>query len=158
MIEIAISHEHDDYENRFPHVMIETIVREICDKLDLGAGELSISFISDASMEELNGTFRNRFESTDILSFVQREGDEDVPLVLDDASMVPPLGDLVICPDAMDRNCVDYSVTPQEELIRLIIHGILHLLGWDHDTNEVDEIMLQKQEQLVSIIMKESHA
>ena len=50
MIEIAISHEHDDYENRFPHVMIETIVREICDKLDLGAGELSISFISDASM------------------------------------------------------------------------------------------------------------
>lgn len=158
MMHYDISHEHEDYERRFPHAMIETLVGRVCEELGLETGEISLSFVSDASMEQLNGTFRNRFESTDILSFVQSDGEDDFPMMLDDQSMGPPLGDLVICPEAMDRNCIDFSVTPEEELLRLITHGVLHLLGWEHETNDVDEPMLQKQEQLVSIIAKESHS
>ena len=59
------------------------------------------------------------------------------------------LGDMVISLDSLKRNADYFSVSEDEELYRLLIHGVLHLLGEDHSTNEPSEPMLKKQEQLL---------
>jgi probable rRNA maturation factor len=56
----------------------------------------------------------------------------------------------------MERNCDYFKVPAREELIRLLIHGVLHLLGWDHETNGISEPMLIKQEDLLKNVTKES--
>jgi probable rRNA maturation factor len=108
-------------------------------------------------MSELNQQYRGKDEPTDILSFVQEDGDE-FPIFSENLDQSKPLGDMLISLQTMKRNCSEFSVSEGEELTRLMIHGVLHLLGWDHATNEGDEPMLQKQEELVKIVAKELHS
>ncbi|MDR2182110.1 MAG: rRNA maturation RNase YbeY, partial [Treponema sp.] len=64
-------------------------------------------------------------------------------------------GDIVISLDALAENAVFFDVSPEDELRRLLIHGILHLTGMDHATNEMAEPMLQKQEALLGELSAE---
>lgn len=57
---------------------------------------------------------------------------------------------------ALDRNCTDFHVQADEELKRLLIHGILHLEGFDHATNEITEPMIRLQEEIIRKTGKES--
>ncbi|MDY4609289.1 MAG: rRNA maturation RNase YbeY [Sphaerochaetaceae bacterium] len=86
------------------------------------------------------------------------QGDGDEVEYEDDESVVAPdmeldqprmLGDMVISLDSLKRNADYFSVSEDEELYRLLIHGVLHLLGEDHATNDPSEPMLQKQEGLL---------
>ncbi len=108
-----------------------------------GDSELSITFIDDKRMRELNRTYRNINRSTDVLSFPQREG-PDYTL----------LGDIVISLDTARRHAASYGVTQHEELKKLIIHGILHLLGHDHKKKKETQIMRDKELQL-SLLVKD---
>nr|HPG87608.1 rRNA maturation RNase YbeY [Spirochaetales bacterium] len=65
-------------------------------------------------------------------------------------------GDVVICLGVMERNAAEYGATRDEELKRLIAHGVLHLSGMDHGTNEPDEPMLARQEALLSTLAEET--
>ncbi len=65
------------------------------------------------------------------------------------------LGDMIISLDSMRLNCETFSVGEGEELLRLLIHGTLHLLGEDHESNDELEPMLQQQERLLDILLKE---
>ncbi len=105
--------------------------------------ELSISFTDDIKMRELNYTYRQIDRTTDVLSFPQSEG-PDFTL----------LGDIIISLDTARRHSKSYGVTLHEELKKLIIHGILHLLGHDHKKKKETEIMREKEKEL-SLIVKE---
>jgi len=113
-----------------------------------------VSFIGDESMRQLNRHWRGIDESTDILSF-SNDG-EDLPL-LPEEGILPYLGDLAISLDALKRNAQSFNVETEEELLRLLIHGILHLLGADHATNEADEPMLVRQEALLAQLRGSEH-
>ncbi|MFA6821785.1 MAG: rRNA maturation RNase YbeY, partial [Sphaerochaetaceae bacterium] len=91
--------------------------------------------------------YRGLDEATDILSF---SSGESFPSDEDDS-----LGDLVISLESMRENCQFFKVSEDEELTRLLVHGILHLLDWDHATNEDDEPMIKRQEEIVKSILKE---
>ncbi len=158
MITVDISYESDSMESRAPFEQVQSVIANTCTILGERSCELSCSFVSDERMEKLNFTYRGKQESTDILSFVQSDSEEPFPLTLDGIEGERLLGDLVISLDAMERNCETFSVSAEEELTRLLVHGVLHLLGWDHETNDADEPMLQKQEELVKMVMKESNA
>lgn len=103
--------------------------------------ELSISFIDDAQMRELNRTYRNIDRTTDVLSFPQGEG-PDFTL----------LGDIIISIDTASRHAESYGVTQHEELKKLIIHGILHLLGHDHKKKKETQIMREKEKELALMV------
>ena len=77
-------------------------------------------------MQELNSSYRNKDKPTDVLSFALQ--DAKGPRCSGSA-----LGDLVISVDTMVRQAREYEVTPRAELLRLLIHGTLHLLGYDHE-------------------------
>jgi probable rRNA maturation factor len=105
--------------------------------------ELSISFLDDKKMRDLNRTYRQIDRTTDVLSFPQEEG-PDFTL----------LGDIIISLDTARRHSKSYGVTLHEELKKLVIHGALHLLGHDHKKKKETQIMRDKEKEL-SLIVKE---
>lgn len=103
--------------------------------------ELSISVIDDVQMRKLNKNYRNIDRTTDILSFSQQlEKNNNV------------LGDLVISYETAYRHSEKYGVTINQELKKLLVHGILHLLGHDHKKKKEKEIMRKKEKEILNFL------
>lgn len=109
--------------------------------------EVSISFVDDTRMAELNEEYRSKIGPTDVLSFECDNLDDGFATEMDE---VYSLGDIVIAPDVAYRQSVEYGNTYKEELALLIIHGILHLRGYDHIEDDEAEIMEKKQKDILS--------
>ena len=106
--------------------------------------DLSVVFCRDPFIHELNKTYRNIDSPTDVLSFEQ--GDE---YDAEDGSLRFNAGDIVISLDSLRSNAETFNVTMDEELKRLLIHGVLHLSGMDHSDNDPQQEMLQLQEKIL---------
>lgn len=152
MIECEITYSDESLRQFIDHQKVEKAVHKLFSLLELDFYELSISFVTDKEMRVLNKNYRNIDETTDVLSFSQIE-DED--LVVQQEDSVTLLGDIIISVDELRQNAAYFNEEVDVELMRLVIHGILHLLGWDHTSNEATEEMLQKQEMLLLKISKE---
>ncbi|NBK24255.1 MAG: rRNA maturation RNase YbeY [Spirochaetia bacterium] len=153
---VDISYEDVSYQDAAPEDLVENRVFSVLEALVVEPCELSVSFVGDDHMQELNMAYRGKDESTDILSFVQDDDVEDFcwPELSFAGDSAPPvalrlLGDMVISIDTLKRNAQSFSVEVDEELFRLLIHGLLHLLGYDHASNDATEPMLVLQEQLL---------
>ncbi|RJR22203.1 MAG: rRNA maturation RNase YbeY [Desulfobacteraceae bacterium] len=101
--------------------------------------ELSILFTGDDHMTELNGRYMGREGPTNVLAFP-----------MDDGSGLEPatgmLGDIVISLDTAKREAESAGETFDETLDRLLIHGFLHLMGFDHERSKEDAIIMEKEE------------
>ncbi|MFA5467802.1 MAG: rRNA maturation RNase YbeY [Sphaerochaetaceae bacterium] len=126
---------------------IRTKIGQILGLLGKSECAISCAFVSLERIRELNRTYRMIDESTDILSF--SPGDTHDIFNLEDPSY---LGDLVISLATVQENCQYFGVEESEELTRVLVHGILHLLGWEHATNSKDEAMLIKQEEILGLL------
>ena len=104
---------------------------------------LSLLFCSDDFIQALNRDYRGKDETTDVLSFTMGETIEE------EGKPVFIAGDIVISMPALMRNSTEFAVEPDEELRRLIVHGILHLSGLDHEDNDPLQPMLVEQEAIV---------
>jgi probable rRNA maturation factor len=87
----------------------------------------AVAFISDRRMKELNSLFRGKASTTDVLSF-PHESDE-----FDDDTL--NLGDIVISVEQASRQAEENGLTLENEIKQLILHGLLHLCGYDHETD-----------------------
>ncbi len=106
--------------------------------------DLSLLVCDDSFIKGLNRQYRDRDESTDVLSFEQGDA------YLDPEGAERYLaGDIVISLDALGRNAADFGVSLDEELRRLITHGILHLAGMDHEDDDGSRPMLLLQEEML---------
>lgn len=106
--------------------------------------DFSIHFVTKDEIHILNKEYRGNDDSTDILTFRFQDG-EEFPF-----SDNNDLGDMFISYEDMLDNTLTYSVDEKEELSRLLLHGILHLEGLDHKTNDTNkEEMLIKQESIL---------
>jgi probable rRNA maturation factor len=117
--------------------------RKTLEELRKDGWDLSILYCGDSFIKTLNARYRDRDEATDILSFPQGE---DFPPVPGERRLA---GDIVISLDTLVRNAGFFGVSVDEELRRLLIHGILHLDGMDHKSNEKTEPMLRLQEEIL---------
>ena len=115
----------------------------VLERLGKDGWDLSILLCDDPFIKGLNSQYRDKDEPTDVLSFEQ--GDEYVD---ESGETWFSAGDIVISVDSLMSNAREFGVTPDEELKRLLIHGILHLNGMDHATNSPDEGMLVAQDGL----------
>jgi probable rRNA maturation factor len=111
--------------------------------------ELSILLCGDKTITALNSQYRNKSEPTDILSFNLGE------TVHDGGKTVYLPGDLVISLDTLSENARYFAASEDEELRRLLIHGILHLDGMDHETSDKEEPMLAFQEEILDKLKNE---
>lgn len=100
----------------------------------------SIIFVTDDEIHEINKTYRKVDRITDVISFAF-EDNEDI--MYNDIRM---LGDIYICIPQMKRQAKEYGHSEKRELSFLTIHGLLHLLGYDHMTDEEEKEMFALQE------------
>jgi probable rRNA maturation factor len=109
---------------------------------ELDGREFSVAFISDRRMTELNGFFRGKDSTTDVLSF-PHEPDEFTS-AYEDAQLPSAcgelrtvfLGDIVISVEQAQKQAKENKLTLENEIKQLILHGLLHLCGYDHETDD----------------------
>jgi probable rRNA maturation factor len=110
--------------------------------LSLGDAEISIVLTGDDQIKILNRDYRGKDRPTDVLAFAMREGE------LGELAG-PVLGDVVISVPTARRQAEERGVTALDEVTMLLAHGLLHLLGWDHDTASKDRAMRRQTARLV---------
>jgi len=124
----------------------ESFVLSVLERLGHKNWDLSVLFCNNSFIKTLNAQYRNKDEPTDVLSFAIGEKSPGGRF---------SAGDIVISLDALKENTRFFKVSQDEELCRLLVHGILHLSGEDHETNGAEENMLKVQEEILSALAKE---
>jgi probable rRNA maturation factor len=109
-------------------------------------GELSILLVNDSEIKILNKNYLNRSGPTNVIAFPMKEGDfSDINPQL--------LGDVVISMETAGREALQSGINTEERFAHLLVHGILHLFGFDHENSEQDALkMEEKSNELLKLI------
>ncbi|NAZ23390.1 MAG: rRNA maturation RNase YbeY [Thermocrinis sp.] len=119
--------------------LLSKIAHRALEVLGLSKVELSIALVSDVQIKRLNKLYRNKDKPTDVLSFPIGEKVEDWLI----------LGDIVISVDTAKRQAQELGHSLEEELKRLLVHGLVHLLGYDHELGGEEEKKFFELEEFV---------
>jgi len=131
----------------FPGVSRGTVVRwarAMLRAVQMPRAELSILLTDDEQMKRLNGVYRGKDRPTDVMAFAQREGEHS-----ERAGRL--LGDVVVSISTASRQAKERGVALSDELTMLLAHGLLHLLGWDHQTVVADRRMSREAKRLCDV-------
>ena len=123
---------------------LNEVINHTLEVMDAKESIFTIIFVTPEEIHELNKQYRGVDRVTDVISFAL----EDV----NDVSLtdVRVLGDIYICIDRMKEQAIEYNHSETRELSFLTVHGLLHLLGYDHQTKEEEEIMFNLQRKILS--------
>jgi probable rRNA maturation factor len=119
--------------------LLSKIAHRALEVLGLSKVELSIALVSDAQIKRLNKLYRNKNKPTDVLSFPISEKVNGWLI----------LGDIVISVDTARRQAKEFGHSLEEELKRLLVHGLVHLLGYDHELGGEEEKKFFELEEFV---------
>ncbi len=128
--------------------MLARKARTVLEALGLGASELSLRLVRDAEIHALNRDYRGRDRATDVLSFSLREGEF--------GHVGGAIGDVVISLDTAARQAHENGFTIGEEVERLLVHGILHLAGYDHEISPREERRMKRKEQAMRVLLQDA--
>lgn len=118
---------------------LERMAAMILEDLGCPEGELSLLLVNDLEMEGLNSFYRGILRPTEVLSFPMKEGE---------MTHVNPhlLGDVVISTEMVKRQAQQEGISFEQRLKYILVHGILHLFGFDHERSEEDAIKMEERE------------
>ncbi len=143
-MEILIEDRQDRY--RIAPEEIKKKAKTILNALECHDGELSILIVNDPEIAKLNKTYLGRSGPTNVIAFSMQEG----PFGQINPNL---LGDVVISLDTAAREAQDAGISVESRLDQLLIHGVLHLFGFDHDkTSEQAKAMRMKEEELLKLL------
>ena len=142
--------ENETHQKEIAIVTIETNTQILLDELEQGNAELSILLTDDKTISSLNERYLNKKGPTNVISFGQGEP-------FPDNTNIDILGDIAVSVDTADRQAWTRGVSLTDEILILIVHGLLHLLGHIHDPKEgaspKDESLMEAEEaRLLSLI------
>lgn len=132
----------DEYGYKEDYSYLDDLLKLAIEKLDV-KGIFSITFIDDVKMHEMNLTYRGIDRTTDVLSFALRDAEEDFDCEIE------VLGDIFVSIPKMKEQALEYGHSEKRELSFLIIHGLLHLLGYDHMTEDDEKVMFGLQKEVL---------
>jgi probable rRNA maturation factor len=133
---ITIQNIHPIY--RIKRKEFEELINRVLRAEGIGL-PVDVIFVDDGFMKKINRKFTRRRKTTDVLSFGMKEGKN---MGVD----YPSLGDIYVSLDQAKRQAQEYRISLKEEKSRLVIHGLLHLLGYDHKNKKQAKIMKEKEE------------
>lgn len=123
---------------------LNEVINHTLEVMDAKESIFTIIFVTKEEIRELNKQYRGVDRVTDVISFALEDA-HDVSL-----SDIRVLGDIYICIDRMKEQALEYNHSETRELSFLTVHGLLHLLGYDHQTKEEEEIMFNLQRKILS--------
>jgi probable rRNA maturation factor len=143
MIRVSLLNEYGKVD--IPERKIKEIIKFVLKEMEKDNSELSLVLCNNDYIHFYNKEYRNKDYPTDVLSFVDGEK----------MGKITYLGDIIISIDKVKSQSEEYGVSFEEEFSRLLVHGILHLLGYDHETSEEDEkVMMSIQDKLVDEVLR----
>jgi probable rRNA maturation factor len=129
----------DRAESRVSDSEIDRVVAAVLLVEAIGEVEVGVIIVGESDMQALNREHRAQDSATDVLSF-PIDDDESLP------GVPRMLGDIAICLPVLLAQALEREVSPAAELTDLLIHGVLHLLGYDHETDAGE--MLTRQDEI----------
>jgi len=143
-------------DDRQTHIEVDDSLQELIEKAAAAVlayeeceedFEISVSLVEDEEMQGLNKQYRGIDSTTDVLSFPIMDFDEGEPIdgIEDFIDEELVLGDIIISTKRAEEQAIEYGHSVERELTFLMVHGMLHLLGEDHDTPEKEAVMFKKQ-------------
>jgi len=131
---------YKDLKENFFHSITESTLKQT------GTDNISVNLIltDDEYIKSINSEYRGKDKPTDVISFAYR--DDPFPVI---DNPMEELGDIYISLEKASEQAVEYEVTLADELKRLIIHGVLHLLGYDHELSSEDEKTMNTLEEKI---------
>ncbi len=155
---IDISYETDieldiPYEDIIRQMVVAALDYENCPY----EAEVSVTVVDDKEIQEINKTYRNIDKATDVLSFPMYEYEKAADFDnLDDSAFNPEsgellLGDIVISAEKVTAQAKEYGHSKEREFAFLLVHSMLHLLGYDHMEEEERLVMESKQKEILEL-------
>lgn len=135
--------------------MVEKVVQKTLEEEVEGDYEVSISFVDNEEIRQLNKQYRDKDSATDVLSFPLMEFEETDENYENEEEYVQEdklLGDIVISLEKAKEQAEEYGHSFERELAFLVTHGILHLLGMDHEDEDEEKEMISKQDRILSLL------
>ena len=124
-------------------IELKELLKNVCKDECLGDGEFNVIIVDENRIKDLNREHRNIDKVTDVISFALEDDDT---FNLEEYRI---LGDIYICIEKVKKQAEEYGHSFKRELSFLAIHGLLHLLGYDHMNKEEEEVMFSKQEEVL---------
>ena len=110
-----------------------TVAKKVLSGENRGTETLSLAFVGKEEIKSLNKKFRKKNKETDVLSFALSEKNY--------------LGEIIICPEVVKENAKENGIPAKRELLKVFIHGILHLCGYDHEKSEKEAKLMEAREE-----------
>jgi probable rRNA maturation factor len=134
---------------------LKSDAQKVLNLLDYADFDLGILLANNATIHKYNATYRGHDKPTDILSFPAHPTLKAGERIVTDNDDDKNLGDLIIAPEYVQAEAQKLKVTLEQRLQRLLVHGICHLLGYDHIEDHDYKIMLQKEMYLLRMLKKQ---
>lgn len=128
----------------------ETISKSAIKNLDKKTFSIGIVLCSDDKIKEINNTYRGKNQPTDVITFSLFADNKDMPIDID----IIELGEIFLSIDTVKKQAQEFNRTFEEEFYFLLAHGILHLLGFNHENDEKLDFMINLQNKMVERIIK----
>lgn len=122
---------------------LKELLKNVCKDEKLSNGEFNVIIVNEEKIHDLNREYRGIDRVTDVISFAL---EDDKSFNIEDYRM---LGDIYICLNKVKEQANEYGHSFKRELSFLAIHGLLHLLGYDHMNEEDEKVMFDKQEEVL---------
>lgn len=139
--------------------LVGKVLQSAGEQLSVKEGsEVSVTFVSNDAIQEINKTYRNKDVPTDVISFAMEEmGEGEIEIL--DADIPSMLGDIIISVQRATEQAEAYAHSFERELCFLAVHGFLHLLGYDHGTEKQEKEMFGLQESILQAfgLKREGH-
>ena len=135
----------NDYEKIYKELLTKTLKH-----LSLNFNPfISVTIVDNDYIHEINRTYRHKDSPTDVISFAFLDGDANRDDLLQSGKMVV-LGDIYISADKAKEQAISYGHSLERELKFLFVHGLLHLLGYDHMKEEDEKVMFRLQDEILA--------
>ncbi len=141
MIKYDIADEYGYHEN---YAYLKKVIKRTLKHEKVKNCLFTIIFVDEKKIQEINKTYRHVDSITDVISFAL----EDNSKIKFDKFRI--LGDIYICIPRMQKQAIDYKHSEKRELAFLTVHGLLHLLGYDHMNKDEEEVMFALQELILN--------
>jgi len=139
--------------------LVGKVLQSAGDQLAVKDGcEVSVTFVTNDAIQEINKTYRHKDVPTDVISFAMEEmGEGEIAVI--EADIPTMLGDIIISVERATEQAESYQHSFERELCFLAVHGFLHLLGYDHETEEQEKEMFGLQETILQAfgLKREGH-
>ena len=140
MNEITITNETDEYVDKD---LLNKVADYAMMSEDVNNGVVNIIIVDNKRIREINKEYRKIDKETDVISFALEDDDTFIELP------IRVLGDIYISVDRVKSQAKDYGHSEKREICFLVVHGILHLLGYDHMNTSDEKVMFSKQDKIL---------